>query len=541
MESKINPQSGGSLELCSVSELVKRNEACLNVAFYQRGYRWKSQQVQQLLNDIGSFSSTHKATFYFLQALVVSEKDGIWNVVDGQQRLTTIALIQKVLNTPKSISLKYERNSANGEVGAIDKHYRGEAEATINKWFIGKTEADKIDFATKLNEAKFLLYRIPYENELAVFGRLNSGKIDAKDSELVKCVMLTPQIDEPLTVTQARAREWDEIDRALTDNQFFAFFVPRNTWREEDRMAMLFCSAKLCVHLDIARENNEVFPFLTCVQQEIKESSRGEVWKKIYSAYYTLAAWHKDPLMYHAAGWFMHHCGSFNICKSPLEDIRAKLYKALVKIENYVIPSPKEDSNNKTDYFNVPHLKEQAREYLLLHNIAFCWQHYPMRYNFYKHKQVESWSLEHIVARNERDLTKDSFIRFSPQFLTETNWPAYEEACLNNQGDNWLASILPAETYPLEDDHNIQNLALLGTNANSSLSDNLFEGKRQLIVEWSMNQTYWVPPATQAVFFKTIADVDLKTPYWSQVDKQTYVKSMKKDVHAFVKAVEGAF
>lgn len=52
---------------------------------YQRGYRWKTKQVYQLVNDIMSFRPTDNSPFYFLQALAVAkdETNNRYNVVDG--------------------------------------------------------------------------------------------------------------------------------------------------------------------------------------------------------------------------------------------------------------------------------------------------------------------------------------------------------------------------------------------------------------------------------------------------------------------------
>lgn len=69
---------------------------------YQRGYRWGKQQVLDLLEDISAFQSSESGKgsgFYCLQPLVVkyNEQDK-WEVVDGQQRLTTIFLILQYFN-----------------------------------------------------------------------------------------------------------------------------------------------------------------------------------------------------------------------------------------------------------------------------------------------------------------------------------------------------------------------------------------------------------------------------------------------------------
>lgn len=86
---------------------------------YQRGYRWTTKQVKDFLEDLKAFSESHPdpgttGTFYFLQALVV-KKIGVvdgrehWELIDGQQRLTTAFLIGVILDGifPGSISLPY--------------------------------------------------------------------------------------------------------------------------------------------------------------------------------------------------------------------------------------------------------------------------------------------------------------------------------------------------------------------------------------------------------------------------------------------------
>ena len=60
---------------------------------YQRGYRWTSREVTDLLNDIAEFINNGRpGQTYCLQPLVVKRLDASWEVIDGQQRLTTLWL-----------------------------------------------------------------------------------------------------------------------------------------------------------------------------------------------------------------------------------------------------------------------------------------------------------------------------------------------------------------------------------------------------------------------------------------------------------------
>ncbi len=75
---------------------------------FQRGYRWEEKQVTDLLEDIKQFANDDnvKSDSYFLQPVVVKATkykmaDGqeldAYEVLDGQQRLTTMLLLLKRL------------------------------------------------------------------------------------------------------------------------------------------------------------------------------------------------------------------------------------------------------------------------------------------------------------------------------------------------------------------------------------------------------------------------------------------------------------
>ncbi len=82
---------------------------------FQRGYRWDIMQVEDLLNDIKDYidNKENNKSFLCLQPVVVYKKDGKYAVIDGQQRLTAIAIIKyyidKVSNE-NTYSIEYEKN-----------------------------------------------------------------------------------------------------------------------------------------------------------------------------------------------------------------------------------------------------------------------------------------------------------------------------------------------------------------------------------------------------------------------------------------------
>ena len=78
-----------------------------SIPSYQRGYRWTGKEVEALLDDLEEFGRSPE-NVYCLQPLVVQAMgDGKFNVVDGQQRLTTLAIILRALGMGRGWDIEY--------------------------------------------------------------------------------------------------------------------------------------------------------------------------------------------------------------------------------------------------------------------------------------------------------------------------------------------------------------------------------------------------------------------------------------------------
>ena len=105
------------LDLVPISDLISSNFK-FYISSYQRGYRWSADQVCQLIEDLEEFYNYHykydENKFYCLQPLVVKEREGkkengeniesvMLEVIDGQQRLTTILILLQALQLRKRV------------------------------------------------------------------------------------------------------------------------------------------------------------------------------------------------------------------------------------------------------------------------------------------------------------------------------------------------------------------------------------------------------------------------------------------------------
>lgn len=180
---------------------IKRKERFI-IPDYQRGYRWACQlQVSALLEDILDFmlkTGNDRSKIYCLQPLVVTGsqlEQGSWEVIDGQQRLTTLYLLLQALEM-KTFDLKYETRPKTAQFlqdlvlqdledhSNPDFHYISEAWKFIRDW-VEKKMLKVPDFETKFKSilaenVSVIWYDVESEKRrenIEVFNRLNAGKI----------------------------------------------------------------------------------------------------------------------------------------------------------------------------------------------------------------------------------------------------------------------------------------------------------------------------------------------------------------------------
>lgn len=90
----------------TVRELLKGVK--YSIDYYQREYRWRTKQVQELIDDLGNkfleeYQPCHARKqvsdypHYFLGSIIISKKDQASFIVDGQQRLTSLTLFLTLL------------------------------------------------------------------------------------------------------------------------------------------------------------------------------------------------------------------------------------------------------------------------------------------------------------------------------------------------------------------------------------------------------------------------------------------------------------
>lgn len=152
-----------SQEPIKLNKLVEKYQ--LTIPQYQRPYKWTEKNVIQLLEDIFEYVILKNKNYRIGNIIIHYDSENkINNVVDGQQRLTTISLIMKILEKNFNGLLLNEKFKHTISKNNIVYNYR-----IINQWIntkFGTDESKKTDFKTRiLNKCEFVLFTVFHQDE----------------------------------------------------------------------------------------------------------------------------------------------------------------------------------------------------------------------------------------------------------------------------------------------------------------------------------------------------------------------------------------
>lgn len=294
---------------------------------YQRGYRWTEKQVGDLLRDLLCFANDFanegkekkQEQFYCLQPIIarpITNEDklksifgteynesiqshGVWEIIDGQQRLTTIFLLYKYLLDQKGWDAETLKEEEDGKElyhiyyatrdgssqflegltiktiedsdeeslkDNVDYYHMANAFKYIGKWI--KTDGKTINIRyqlggsldnirtsffkllngmsdTKGGSVQVLWYEIAEikeKNNIKEFQKINTGKIRLTDAELIKGLFLLKKnftSGDKYIKQSELALEWEYIENTLHANNFW-YFLQKKGYDMPNRIDLLF-------------------------------------------------------------------------------------------------------------------------------------------------------------------------------------------------------------------------------------------------------------------------------------------------------------
>tara|TARA_R110002012_G_scaffold311981_1_gene522025 strand:+ start:12073 stop:13896 length:1824 start_codon:yes stop_codon:yes gene_type:complete len=428
------------LELKPINDLL---ELSFYIPAYQRGYRWTQRQVTELLNDVYEFclnKNRSEQDFYCLQPVVVKKRGKQWELVDGQQRLTTILLILGFFNSrfaedfrKQLYTIEYETRPESREYiinldesqkdKNIDFNFIYESYSQIRSWFKDKIHRVNDIESVFLNDVKVIWYQInETENVTEVFTRLNMGKIPLVNAELVKALFLkssnfAKNVDDkhskkPIQDLQQLkiSQEWDAIEKRLQDDAFWYFIS--NTETETNRIEFVLSLAARDIDSEGILENDKLKIFLQFnrllnANNENDESTDViQEWLKVKQCFMTLEEWFNDRALFHLIGYLISQDVPIETLfdLSQTSDTKYVFRQSLIELifkksllhQDYSSLS-KDWIDEKLSVLTYDSGAKRLRSILLLFNIASLLAN-PVtnaRFQFEKYK-TDKWDIEHI-------------------------------------------------------------------------------------------------------------------------------------------------
>jgi len=426
---------------------------------YQRGYRWTTQQVEQLLNDIDSFNDGgDQEAFYCLQPIVLKRLDvnaitsrqleGEWfEVVDGQQRITTIFLILQYMNDKwfvdkepqfkidyetrekcveflETIKVRDDDKTVDLNRENIDFYHISNAYRTIRNWELSYNETHPGQTLTKgrfqakfMERSKIIWYEVSQDEDgVELFERLNLGKIPLTNAELTKALFLSTESFNDLPKEEKRIKHfeiaslWDEIEHRLNelDKKFWSFLTNKKRVSFDTKIELI---------LDLIAEKpdghpDHLFTFLDfskrsqAFSNDSRKSSLSDIWEDIEQFYHTIVEWNNDRNLYHLIGYLVTCREVKGFKKDPLNKlVKYSMTHDKKEFMIRIMDQIRASINCELSELRYEEKPDHIFNVLLLFNVETCRtsksidEFYPFR----QHK-LNHWSLEHIHAQNSEGL-----------------------------------------------------------------------------------------------------------------------------------------
>lgn len=564
--------------------LTQYDCSCFHIPAYQRGFKWASNTngaVSILLNDLKKAflsSQNENRKEYYLQYITLkkieSEKGNYLEVIDGQQRLTTISIILSVIALELDISniatdkLDYAIRSnfftehiyKKKALNLIINHSWEQLlnmDPGFNKQDIfyicsavqkSHKELIKADFKKHLQE--FYNYLITYvkiivnsveehvESE-TVFKNLNSNKVPLTEPELIKGLLITKigrehsqkqqkHFKEIMEIRMNVGRYWDEITAWANKPEIKSFYFNN----KQDAMQELLWLTALTFETNEAQINKNTkskdFPLFNFFL-DLNEYTKS--FNQLLKIKNTLDDWFLETKIYNLLGFCRFAKGSGNNNLIFLKKIIE------VKTKTNLI---KELYNTKELFFKGVNLKNISYDetpntihHILLALNVFIEGQETTRFNFHAFEQ-ENWTLEHIFPQTPEGKKK---------ILSKENREEIIKLLGDDIGKDVLRVLKLTERNEVEKElyykalkehpalNSMGNMCLLTGGDNASIGNKFFYEKRQDILKLIQKGSF-VPKHTFDVFSKMFESADTdKMKVWTKTDIEEHTSYIKNTLN----------
>ncbi len=533
---------------------------------YQRGYRWGKQEVSDLLNDIKEFLESPREqgkSFYCLQPLVVKRlEEGVYKVLDGQQRLSTILLIlnhraqRDSSKKGQLYEIEYETRPRSQEFltmnledmrahfeDSIDFYHLYGAAGVIDRWYRDLESEQRIRFDEDFVQyTKFIWHEIEkQDDEIDAFTRLNQGKIALTNDELVKSLFLNRSNFQGISENQLRlqqleiAQAWDHIVYSLKNDEFWNFLSPRKQYGQDNRIEYIL--DLISEKKDASQDDNFTFRYFYEIFKAQKGGAKDgfikDQWQRIKSCFQTLEDWFNDKKYYHYIGYLL---AVGHDIRDLLEKWGRERRAFHQHIRELIIGRAGGEATLKDvsqlSYGESP--KALIRNVLLLHNVLIYSQvtNELSRFSFCAY-HAEKWDIEHIHARADsldKEKSREAWLDATRSYVLDE---ALKEQ-MSQYDPSTFHDVYDRVVMLLGDSNDgLGNLCLLDSSTNRSYGCAVYADKRSTILQ-KFAQGQFIPLGTVFVFNKFFSDRTQNMLIWDEGAQRDYSHHIQETINQFL-------
>ena len=428
----------------------------------QRGYKWTPKNVEELLKDLWEFTKQKTKNIYCLQPIaVVKNGECEYEVLDGQQRLTTLFLLYKYLTQKNAYTLNFERDSNECDKSRwkflndidkeekfddsqIDRFYITRAYETIKKFFESfeknqpsvfadsekkdikqrfrsLLDASLLDASRSQKSVQVIWYETPKEKAHETFRNLNSGKISLTNTDLIKALLLNRVNGLPANQHETVARQFEEMEQTLKLDHFWHMLSSEVPKYPHTRMDLLF---NVVANVEEKEAQIDYRTSFRWFAEEDEKLSLEQKWQQVRHTFLRLYDMYMDMYSYHYIGFLTYYKTGDSIKRlhelisdNEKMDKNEFIEKLRGDIKKAINPN---DQKQIEDYSYTDSSRKELRELFLLHNIETLLQRYQTLKNSEQYKlqheyeqfpfellYKQSWDIEHIASQTTNELKNE--------------------------------------------------------------------------------------------------------------------------------------
>lgn len=541
------------------------------IPYLQRTYKWRTRQAEAMLDDFREFLQTGKRNYCLQPLAVVRQDDTRYELLDGQQRLTTLLILWRILfgGTKESspYALRYERDELRFDYlwscdiqttegkRNMDEYYMSIVYRAIERWLNTHTEADYREAFRHLlkgdgEEGKhllFLWYTVDEAERHTTFAHINSGKIELTCSDLIKALLLS-DISTGIADKSLVAAQYAEMEQTLANDRLWYMIQRDSPLYNGARIDLIFNMVEGVTPEQYTQERRTAF-----YRVYEHRANLSTFWKACRDSFVRLIDLYENPYTYHYIGYLTYIHGKYEVgnwikryravgLSGVIDELKAEVRKSVPSVN---------------DLDTIIYGDGRVRRILLLHNIQtilcryqalqrpakgvrFAFEYFPFELLY-----SQQWDIEHIASQTDNPLTKEedwttwvesSKADYEEVFKQEEVQKLCDEFEQEKKKETFeplykkVLELIEAGNDPVTNKDGLGNLVLLDRATNRSYHNALYKSKRRTILG-TIDSATFVPPCTANAFLKRYNDtLDAKLWAWTHQDYEKYLNDIKDKI-----------